>query len=117
MSIINKLKSKFNEMFPNDNDPSVKPESLIPYNVHVKMLDGTIEEYSGLFFITDGVNCMKVDGDPFYHTVMSCRTVQKAEKYGETIKAMTIKQAKKEKMEHCYFCQSKENDAEEEDDE
>lgn len=116
MSIIDKLKNKFNEVFPNENETAVKPERLLPYEVHVEMLDGTIEEYSGLFFITDGINCMKVEGDAFFHTVMSCQTVQKAERYGKKIKAMTIKQALKENMQHCYFCESKENDAESESD-
>lgn len=117
MSIIDKLKTKFNAMFPNGNESSVKPRKLLPIDVHVEMFDGTIEEYSGLFFITDGENCMKVDGDPFYHTVMSCRIIQEAEENGKTIKAMTVKQAIKDKIRHCYFCESKESEAEMEDDE
>lgn len=104
MNIIDKLKAKFNEMFPNENE-SDPDSSLKP--VKVLMSDGTIEEYDALFHITDGVNCMVCDGSPFYHTHMNCETIQSAVKHGFKIRAMEIYEANLKMIDKCYQCQQK----------
>lgn len=108
MSIFDKVKEKFNEYFPNDSDK----KGLLPDDVSVLMQDGTKEEYSGLFQITDGENCMVCGGNYDYHTVMACPTIQNANRIGMTIKAMYISDALKEKRYLCSECErlSKEDD-------
>lgn len=106
MSIINNLKTKFNEMFPNENEPEAD-KSIKP--VRVLMLDGTTEEYDGMFHITDGINCMVCDGSPFYHTHMDCETIQDAVRHGFRIRAMEIYEANHKGIDKCYQCQKKDD--------
>lgn len=113
MSVFDKIKNKFNELFPDENDPKVKKKGLLPNSVKVIMQDGTTEEYSGLFVITDGVNCMDCGG-MYFHTVMACKDIQEADRFGRPIKALTVKEAYTvRKMKYCPRCEVLQKEEEE----
>lgn len=87
------------------NEPS---SNVVPKNkVSVLMQDGTIEKYDEKFIITDGENCV-VCNSKFYHTSLDCENLKFEMKSGEQLKAMFIKDAKKENFTYCANC-SREN--------
>lgn len=106
MSFIDKIAKKFNEMFPNENEPEIDKSNK---PVRVLMFDGTIEEYDSRYHITDGVNCMVFDGSPFYHLHMDCEDIQSAVRHGFQIRAMKIREAESKCMDKCYQCQKKDD--------
>lgn len=113
MSMFDKIKNKFNELFPDESDPKPKAKSWLPDPVKVIMEDGKIEEYSGLFVITDGVNCMECGGR-YFHTVMACEDIQEASRSGKPIRALTTKQAYLNRhMMYCPRCEELQKEEEE----
>lgn len=74
--------------------------------ITVEMQDGSIEEFSENFIITDGINCVTCGGD-LYHTSFDCEALKwEREKYKESLKALTIKEAKSKGFTYCYECSS-----------
>lgn len=105
MNIINKLKNKFNEMFPNENEPPAKTKAD---TLQIRMPDGSLEEYDLHFMITDGINCVVCMGK-YYHTSLDCESLKWEHMNCDSeYKGMTIKAAKDLKMIYCYDC-SREN--------
>lgn len=84
-----------------ETKPTVKIEPLF---VAAEMQDGSIEEYSENFIITDGINCVTCGGD-LYHTSFDCDALKwEREKYKKPLKALTIKDAKSKGLTYCYDC-------------
>lgn len=100
MKLLDTIKNKFNEMFPNDSDPK---KTLVP--VSVLMEDGTVETYPPTFVITDGENCFVSDYLTRYHTNMDCKYVQDDARTGHTFKAMKLHDAQHKGFDYCYECQ------------
>ena len=101
MSIIDKLKAKFNETFPDQNEPPITPKEK---TITVHMQDGTVEEYPEKFIITDGENCVVCMGQ-YYHTSLGCDSLHwEWVNSSNPIKGMYIKDAKKQKITYCEKC-------------
>lgn len=101
MKLSKLFKKSVKENKTKEINPTIKVE---PLSVAVEMQDGSIEEYSENFIITDGINCVTCGGD-LYHTSFDCETLRwERKKYKESLKALTIKEAKSKGLTYCYDC-------------
>ena len=103
MSIIDTIRNKFNEMFPDENDP--KPKDTIS----VILPNGNIREYEHWNYLHDDecVVCFS-----FYHWHMDCPVLWDEARLGKA-HLIKIKDAKKNGKLACYKCE----DYDKEDDE
>lgn len=106
MGLINKIKTKFNEMFPDESDPAM------PVKLSIIMQDGTVEEYPEGYHITDGINCVCASG--VYHTHFDCPILRDERRHGMTIRAMARRDAEREGKIFCYKCEQWDRAREEE---
>lgn len=106
---LSKLVKKSFELVKENKSKEIKPTVEVePLFVSVEMQDGSIEEYSENFIITDNINCVTCGGD-LYHTSFDCEALKwEREKYKRPLKALTIKEAKSKGLTYCYDC-SKDN--------
>ena len=95
MGFLDRFKKKTEPEQPTYTPPEPKKFSVL-------MQDGTIEEYDERFFITDGKNCVVCDSG-YYHTFFDCRTLQ-IEAFNNQIRAMDVREAKKQHYEYCPEC-------------
>ena len=105
MSLIEKLKNKFNEMFPDESDPPISDK------INVIMPNGTTEQFS-----TDkdlyGDDC--VVESVTYHTHFYCDAMKSAHRMNLSIRYMTINEAKKKGFHYCYQCEQWDKEREDE---
>ncbi len=83
-----------------------KKEPPKPYKrkISVVMPDGTVDEYPEDFIITDKTNCIVCNSN-YYHFKFDCCRLQWEKEHGDdTIKGMTIKDAKKAGKSVCDEC-------------
>lgn len=81
-----------------------KEETPKPKTVSVTWENGTVEEYPENFIITDKENCC-VCMDGYYHTSLDCEHLKWEHTHsGLGFRAMTIKEAKKQKRTYCQDC-------------
>lgn len=85
-----------------------KPQAETPAptqkTVSVLMQDGTTMEYPESFIITDHENAVICQGK-FYHTSLDCNCLKwERDNSSEPLKAIYIKDAKKQKMVYCADC-------------
>ena len=97
MNLIDKLKTKFNEIFPDQNEQPLSDK------LSIIMQDGTVEEYPEGFHITDGINCVCASG--VYHTHFDCPVLRDERRIGMKFKAMTRKDADRQGKIFCHKCE------------
>ena len=96
MSLIDKLKSKFNEMFPDESDPPISDK------ITVIMPNGTKEEFpADKDFYGDDCVVESVT----YHTHCYCDAMKSAHQMNLTIKFMSIGDAEQKGFHYCHQCE------------
>lgn len=80
-----------------------KTEEIIERTVPVLMKDGTIEEYSEHFIITDGKNCV-ICKSKLYHTSLDCEYLKVEMSDGTQVRASNVYDAERKGFEYCYNC-------------
>lgn len=97
MSIIDKIRNKFNEMFPDESDP--KP--VIKDTMSVIMPDGRVKEYSGWDHLdkNETLVCFCT-----YHWHCDCRNLEGDINLGGKVYLMSRWDAERANKTCCYQC-------------
>lgn len=99
---LKKAKERLTYIIKGGEDENI-PDKSQPEMIPVLMQDGTIEQYAKSFIITDDVNCV-ICNSKFYHTSLDCECLLYETNSGEQLKALTVKEAKKQGFTYCYPC-------------